>query len=324
MPLIFKSGQRRKTIYQNPLSSGDLDVTGLTENKETLLLDTAGMSLQNWCFDGFRMVHFILDQKQETRYEIKNDIDTVKIYFNRRGTHQSNYKQVSKNFLLRSGQCNMLYADELDTSVAHISNYSEIFSLQLTKVCFLDLLNETGLTLDQFSNKLARKQPVLFSPQWLIINSAMDACITSILNCPLRSEMKKVYLQSKAIELFVLFAHSMDESMGTDLKVRNSGERERLYFARDYLVQNYANPNSLRSLSKISGLNEFKLKQGFRLLFNSPVIDFLINYRLERAHELLMNSQKTISEIAFETGYSSPAYFGKAFKKKYGYSPRRR
>jgi hypothetical protein len=32
------------------LSSGDLDVTGLTENKETLLLDTAGMSLQNWCF----------------------------------------------------------------------------------------------------------------------------------------------------------------------------------------------------------------------------------------------------------------------------------
>jgi hypothetical protein len=56
----------------------------------------------------------------------------------------------------------MLYADELDTSVAHISNYSEIFSLQLTKVCFLDLLNETGLTLDQFSNKLARKQPVLF------------------------------------------------------------------------------------------------------------------------------------------------------------------
>jgi len=51
-------------------------------------------------------------------------------------------------------------------------------------------------------------------------------------------------------------------------------------------------------------------------------MDFLINYRLERARELLLNLGKNISEIAYATGYASPVYFGKAFGRKYGSSPK--
>jgi AraC family transcriptional activator of pyochelin receptor len=321
MPLIFNSGQYQTTIYHNPISVIDLNSKGLTESKETIVLSTADMTFQNWCFDGFRMVRFVLVQKQETTYEIKNDIDAVKIYFNRRGTNHSDYRQLSKNFLLGSGQCNMLYSDELDTRVSHFDNYSEIFSLQLTRECFLDLLDQGGIDQNLFRVKLARKQSSMFSHQWLSINSAMDKCINDILNCPFRSDMKKIYLHAKAIELFVLFAHSINEGNETKFQVKNSFEREKLYFAKDYLMQNYANTNSLSALAKVSGLNEFKLKHGFKLLFNTSVIDFLINYRLEKAHDLLLNTQKNISEVAFETGYTSPAYFGKAFKKKYGFNP---
>src|ERR1700676_2852925 len=319
MPLLFNSGQHQKTIYHNPISANDLNIAGLTESRETLVLDTADMTFQNWCFEGFRMVRFVLEQKHETRYEIQNDIDAVKIYFNRRGSNHSNYRQLSKNFLLRSGQCNMLYSDELDTRVSHVDNYSEIFSLQFTRACFLDLLEEGGISLDMFSGKLARKQSAMFSHQWLSINSAMDKCINDILNCPFRSDMKKIYLRSKATELFVLFANSIDEGTYTDFQVKNSFDREKLYFAKDYLAQNYANPNSISALAKISGLNEFKLKHGFKLLFNTSVIDFLINYRLEKAYDLLLNTQKTVAEVAYETGYTSPTYFGKAFKKRYGF-----
>jgi len=321
MALLFNSGHQQQTVYHNPISTSDLNGDGLTESRESILLDGTGTTLQNWCFEGFRMARFTLEQRQETSYEIKNNLDAVKIYFNRRGSHYSTYRQLSKRIKLRGGQCNMLYSDELDTSVTHIDNYSEIFSLQLTRECFTELQDQGSIGLDLFAGKLANKHSALVSSDWHTMNAAMDRCIDDILNCPFRQDMKKIYLRAKATELFVLFAHTADERKATGFQVKNPIEIEKLYFARDYLIQNYANPNSLGKLSKISGLNEFKLKQGFKLLFNTSAIDFLINYRLEKAQEILMNSGKSVSEVAYETGYTSPSYFGKAFKKKFGRSP---
>lgn len=48
---------------------------------------------------------------------------------------------------------------------------------------------------------------------------------------------------------------------------------------------------------------------------------FLRDYRLQKALELLEKQNNTISEIAYQTGFSSPAYFSKCFHKKYGILP---
>ncbi|MEM7552200.1 MAG: helix-turn-helix domain-containing protein [Bacteroidota bacterium] len=48
---------------------------------------------------------------------------------------------------------------------------------------------------------------------------------------------------------------------------------------------------------------------------------FIKGVRLEQAKVMLAESGKTIAEISFETGFSSPSYFIKCFKEKYGYSP---
>jgi len=52
----------------------------------------------------------------------------------------------------------------------------------------------------------------------------------------------------------------------------------------------------------------------------SPV-QFIISVRLQRASKLLKISDKTISEIAYEVGYSDQAYFSRVFKKEFGISP---
>jgi AraC-like DNA-binding protein len=48
---------------------------------------------------------------------------------------------------------------------------------------------------------------------------------------------------------------------------------------------------------------------------------FLLNYRLNKALQLLIKKNATISEIAFETGFNIPSYFSKCFRKKYGIIP---
>ena len=324
MPLLFNSDQHPTAFYHSPISADDLNSDILAESKADIRLDHADMVFENCCFGGFRIAHSVLNQNQETSYDIKNDIDAVKIYFNRRGRTQISYSQLSKSFSLSSGQYNMLYSAELDSRMSHIGDHSDMFSLQITRQCFLDLAEEGGIAFGQFDDKAERQEPALFSDHWLQMNAAMEKCIAEILHCPFDSGMKKIYLRSKAVELFVLFAHSSTEKGARkNSRVKNPSDREKLYFARDYLVRNYANPNSLPALVKITGLNEFKLKTGFRELFGTSTMDFLIGYRLERARELLLNSRKNVSEVAYETGYASPAYFGKAFKKKYGYSPKK-
>ena len=51
------------------------------------------------------------------------------------------------------------------------------------------------------------------------------------------------------------------------------------------------------------------------------VNEFIKEIRLEHAQVMLTESEKTIAEISFETGFSSPSYFIKCYKEKYGFPP---
>ena len=94
-----------------------------------------------------------------------------------------------------------------------------------------------------------------------------------------------------------------------------------LFGVKDYLLTHYHEDISLSSLSKQFGINVFKLKTGFKLLFDTSVIEFLTNTRLERACVLLTNPSETISSVASRVGYSYAANFSMAFKRKYGITP---
>ena len=48
---------------------------------------------------------------------------------------------------------------------------------------------------------------------------------------------------------------------------------------------------------------------------------FIRDKRLEKAKELLLNSEMSVSEVIYATGFESRAYFNKCFRKKYGYTP---
>jgi AraC-like DNA-binding protein len=73
----------------------------------------------------------------------------------------------------------------------------------------------------------------------------------------------------------------------------------------------------------MAGLNEFKLKKGFKETFNQTVFEYLSDVRLETARNDLLNTGKSVTEIACELGYSSLQHFSAAFSKKFGVSPKK-
>tara|TARA_R110000868_G_scaffold403985_1_gene681752 strand:- start:337 stop:1119 length:783 start_codon:yes stop_codon:yes gene_type:complete len=79
---------------------------------------------------------------------------------------------------------------------------------------------------------------------------------------------------------------------------------------------------SLKYLSKKSGLSPSKLQEGFKLLHDRTVTDFIRNIRVETAENLIKTTDLNISEIVYTVGLTSRSYFSKIFKEKYDCSPK--
>ncbi|MFT4016884.1 MAG: helix-turn-helix transcriptional regulator [Agriterribacter sp.] len=69
------------------------------------------------------------------------------------------------------------------------------------------------------------------------------------------------------------------------------------------------------------GINDLKLKSGFKALFGNTVFGYLHALRMQKANELLQQNELTISEIAAYCGYEYVQHFITAFKKNYGVTP---
>jgi AraC-like DNA-binding protein len=76
-------------------------------------------------------------------------------------------------------------------------------------------------------------------------------------------------------------------------------------------------------LSRAVGINQNKLKTGFKRLYQNTIYGALFEYKMKQASEMLKTRQWSISEIAEKIGYSHPGHFINAFKKKYGITPHR-
>jgi signal transduction histidine kinase/CheY-like chemotaxis protein len=70
------------------------------------------------------------------------------------------------------------------------------------------------------------------------------------------------------------------------------------------------------------GLSSSQIFRKLKALTNISTSIYIRNIRLEEAKILLANQSASISEIAYETGFTSPAYFGKCFKEYTSYSPK--
>ena len=84
----------------------------------------------------------------------------------------------------------------------------------------------------------------------------------------------------------------------------------------------YADPEyNVEKLSETLGLSRGHLHRKIKELTGTVPVEFLRTYRLNKATQLLRQNAYTVSEIAYRTGFSSPAYFSKCFKAVYGVTP---
>ncbi|QJD82116.1 AraC family transcriptional regulator [Cohnella herbarum] len=88
-----------------------------------------------------------------------------------------------------------------------------------------------------------------------------------------------------------------------------------------YIHENYKDHVTLESLVDMLDLNSRQFLRMFKSQMDTSPIDYLIQVRMNKAKELLLNSEFTLREIAEWVGYSDSYYFSRIFKKAEGLSP---
>ncbi|MEM1256644.1 MAG: AraC family transcriptional regulator [Cyanobacteria bacterium P01_H01_bin.21] len=151
------------------------------------------------------------------------------------------------------------------------------------------------------------------------ISPAQHQVIQQICAWPYQGMARHLYLEGKVLELIAL--HISQILSPSPTSSINPMDTDRIHAARDILIQNSAAPPSLSQLAQQVELTEVRLTQGFREIFNSSVFNYLRNYRMEQACQLLKTGNLTIQEVARSIGYASRPAFVTAFKKRFNVTP---
>ena len=69
------------------------------------------------------------------------------------------------------------------------------------------------------------------------------------------------------------------------------------------------------------GLERSQFYRKIKSLTNYSPVELIRKIRLQKAHQLLVSTEKSVSEIAYEVGFSTPAYFTKCYREAYGRTP---
>jgi AraC-like DNA-binding protein len=91
--------------------------------------------------------------------------------------------------------------------------------------------------------------------------------------------------------------------------------------AKDYIRDSLAEPIALADVSEEIGFSSWHFLRLFRRTFGETPHEFLTRLRIEKAKDLLTITSRSVTEICFEVGFSSPGSFSSLFSKYVGMSP---
>ncbi|WP_232333159.1 hybrid sensor histidine kinase/response regulator transcription factor [Mariniflexile maritimum] len=127
-----------------------------------------------------------------------------------------------------------------------------------------------------------------------------------------------IYNREKLRYYFVNNVHNIDASSNF-----GSMEQEFVSELNKIIKNNMDNSKfSVESLASDLNISRIQLYRKMKAIIGVNVSDYIQNIRLEKAKVLLQETQLTISEIAYATGFSSPNYFSTSFKAKFKKSPK--
>lgn len=169
--------------------------------------------------------------------------------------------------------------------------------------------------------RFGRGETFFIAPKNLSIPIALSVALNDLEVSQMMGNASPMYLEAKVTECLSLFMRETEGKEPVNAKIVGFSDRDKIYQARDIICSEYLNPPSLHDLALRVGTNECTLKAGFKEAFRTTVFNYLFDYRMNIAIHYLLDTNKSIGEVAGLVGYEHQAHFCTAFKRKFNVTP---
>jgi len=295
----------------------------LTETHDRRTFENGGsVTYVTWEFDGIRMGHGTSCYPGNSIISTGNDNNVIRLHFGLRGNYRFTFRELGRGFDLIGGHHNMLFSEGFHMDVENKTMQIETFGVQFPKDMFISCAAGGSERMDRFCEAILMGRPAILSDDWGALSPVIEHTIREVIGCQYVGGVKRQFMLSKALELMMLSAESFEKrhSDATRL-ITSKSDQERIIAARDLINDRLDHPPSLTEIARQVCLNEYKLKRGFREMFDHSVFGYLADQRLNLARRILQDTQRTAADISVQLGYSTPQHFSNAFRRKFGITP---
>jgi len=291
-----------------------IDLPGATSNARTILFN--GVSITYG--------HFDIPHRLDLHAQI--DKPVIEMHFTLAGQSRIIPEGMRDHLVsFDANRHNLTFAPYFDGLMELSSNGGfRMFEVNFSRKYFQRIADSGSTILDRMLNAMERGEVAQAADHNLLITPAMLNVIHSIENSTYVGACQKLFLESKVLELFSLQLEQLEHENNNVSRHRyTQREIDRLQEARHLLLADLSNPPTIAGLSQLTGINDFKLKQGFREVFGNTIFGLLTDARMEIAYKKLEDGVMNVNEVAAYVGYSNSSHFTVAFKRKYGFLPGR-
>lgn len=212
----------------------------------------------------------------------------------------------TKTYHLKSGEGFLIFPNQITTYIADKELPWEYVWIEFDGLRAKEAMDTAGFSLDRpiFHTK-KRDMSQKMEEELVYIATHSDETIFNIIG-----------------HLYLFLDYFMRSTVSTVVKGSTKLQDYYIKEAITYLEQNFQNDISVVDIANRLGINRSYFGKIFKQTLKQTPQEFLINYRMIKATELLRLTKMSIGDISKAVGYENQLHFSRAFKKIYNISPR--
>ncbi len=275
----------------------------------------SGISITKWnslFYKDVNMVGYNSTPVLSLHFMLNGDV----LFRNKRGS----------DVVANSGTHNLWFLNEGDVGINTFNKNTkcQFYCIYIHQEYFKELVNRYPDMFEKVYNRFMTGESFNYNSNYLNTTLEMSRIVSQIEDADLMGRCSKLYIEAKVMELL---SYQFRDYMNNDENIfkvnsKSKVDIEKIREAKRILLSNLNEPPTIRELSRNIGINELYLKRGFKEVYHQTIYGYLFEYKMNLACNLLLNSTKTIIDVANVCGYDNASHFTTAFRRKFGINPR--